>query len=129
MKGMELKFAYLNYIDSNLKECVRLIEKYIFFCLNNYLDLSKDPFWKKLAKDVFVAIILNEFYNLREINISKINELFIDSCTVKNNIKLFCLNFSNVDTINSILVLKSITDNMLNSALQIIKENLDNYPR
>ena len=62
MKGMELKFAYLNYIDSNLKECVRLIEKYIFFCLNNYLDLSKDPFWKKLAKDVFVAIILNEFY-------------------------------------------------------------------
>ncbi len=124
MNGLELKFAYVNFIDNNLRECIRLIDKYIDFCFGDDLDLDKDLFFKKLSKDVFKAVVLNEFYYLRKVENEMIINLFMDRENVKKSIKNFCVNFNGYQLLDFIVFLKRCTDKMLDSSVDIIVDKL-----
>lgn len=124
MNGLELKLAYINFMDNNLKESIRLIDKYIDGCFGNDLDLNKDPFWKKISRDLLKAIILNEFYYLREVSEEDIVNLFTDGENIKKNIKSFCVNFNGYAFVDFVVFLKRCTDKMLESSIEIINEKL-----
>ena len=124
MNGLELKLAYVNYVDNNLRECIRLIDRYINLCFGDDLDLDKDLFLKKLSKDIFKAIILNEFYYLREVKGDEIINLFSDYEYVKDNIKSFCVNFGGYESVDFMVFLKRCTVKMLESSIDIINDKL-----
>lgn len=121
MDGMELKLAYLNYIDGNLEEAIRLLDKKAYNFLGNDLSLERDPFWSVLSKEVFKAVILNKFYNNQEIFENDLYLLFSDYSRVKENVNEFCLNFYNNTSISFIPYFQKITDRMLESAIDTIR--------
>jgi len=127
MDGLELKIALINYEDGNVLEAIRLLNKIIDKCLKNDNLFCRDPFWKILAKQVFCAVVLNEFYNKREINNNDLLVMFSDFESIKLKVKEFCLNFGGVNSINFIPYLRGSSDKMIESAISIINDNIINY--
>ena len=120
MDGMELKLAHLHYLDGNLYEAIRCLNKSADKYFATDLSFDKDPFWKTLAKHVYLAVILNDFHKGNEVKNSSLIERFSNLDTVKNDIKEFCEQFANSNSITFIPYLEKSTDNMLCSAKGII---------
>ncbi len=127
MDGMELKLAHLHYLDGNLYEAIRCLNKSADKYFATDLGLDKDPFWKTLAKHVYLAVILNDFHKGNEVKNSSLIERFSNLDTVKNDIKEFCEQFANSNSITFIPYLEKSTDNMLSSAMGIIVEGIKKH--
>lgn len=124
MDGMELKLAHLHYLDGNLYESIRCLNKSADKYFSGDLSVDKDPFWKTLAKHVYLAVVLNDFHKGNEVKNSDLIEMFTNLDKVKNNIKEFCTEFANINSITFIPYLEKSTDNMLSSAMAIIVEGV-----
>lgn len=124
MDGMELKLAHLHYLDGNLYESIRCLNKSADKYFSGDLSIDKDPFWKTLAKHVYLAVILNDFHKGNEVKNSNLIEMFTNLDKVKKDIKEFCNEFANINSITFIPYLEKSTDNMLSSAMSIIVEGI-----
>lgn len=124
MDGMELKLAHLHYLDGNLYESIRCLNKSADNYFSGDLSVDKDPFWKTLAKHVYLAVVLNDFHKGNEVKNSDLIEMFTNLDKVKNDIKEFCTEFANINSITFIPYLEKSTDNMLSSAMAIIVEGV-----
>ncbi len=121
----ELTVAYLNYENDDLKETLKYLDRMMEAILKEDKSLENDIFWKTLTCDIFKAIVLNNFYNKRELTVNDLDSLLENEEVVNKNIKEFCNNFKNNDLINFISRIEYITEKPLKSAIQILKENIE----
>lgn len=126
LEGLELKLGYLQYRDGNVNEALKCISKY--FDRNFYynLKLDEDPFYRTLAKHIFVSVILNKYSTNIEIKEDDLGYLFSSIDEVNKSIKEFCLEFSNNTNISFIPYLQKSTPKMICSSLDIIQTCLKN---
>lgn len=119
----DLKMAYLNYENEDLEHTLKGLDRILNILLKN--DTQSDPFWKEEASNVFKAVMLNNFYNKKEITINDLDSLLANQDEIKNNIAEFGNNFKNNELINFSNVI-NVPDNTLKSIIEIIKVNIDN---
>lgn len=119
-----LKIAYLNYENNNLKETLKYLDRMLEIILKEDKSLENDPFWKALTFDVFKAIVLNNFYNKNELDGNKLDSLLGNEAELKKNIKEFCRNFKNNELISFISHIENITDNPLKDVIKILMSNI-----
>lgn len=119
-----LKIAYLNYENNDLKETLKYLDRMLETILKEDKSLEDDPFWKTLTCDVFKAMVLNNFYNKVELTRNDLNSLLGNEEELKKNIKEFCDNFRNNDMIDFIDRIKNITDNPLKEVIKILMSNI-----
>lgn len=120
----DLKIAYLNYENEDLKETLKYLDRITETILKDDESLKEDIFWKNLSIDVFKAVVLNNFYNKNELDGNKLDSLLADESLMKTNIKEFCINFRNNDLIDFINRIENIADNPLKSVIKIIMNNI-----
>lgn len=120
----DLKVAYLNYENNDLKETLKYLDRMLETILKEDKSLENDPFWKTLTCDVFKAIVLNNFYNKVELTVNDLDSLLVNKEEIKRNIQEFCNNFKDNDLINSIFHIENITDKPLESIIKIIMVNI-----
>ena len=87
-------------------------------------SLENDPFWKTLTCDAFKAIVLNNFYNKKELTVNDLDSLLGNQEELKKNIKEFCNNFRNNELINFINHIENIADNPLKDVIKILMSNI-----
>lgn len=120
-----LKVAYLNYENNDLKETLKYLDRMLETILKGDKSLENDTFWKTLTCDVFKAIVLNNFYNKIELTGSDLDSLLGNEEELKKNIKEFCHNFRNNELINFISHIENITDNPLKDVIKILMSNIN----
>lgn len=87
-------------------------------------SLENDPFGKTLTCDAFKAIVLNNFYNKKELTVNDLDSLLGNQEELKKNIKEFCNNFRNNELINFINHIENIADNPLKDVIKILMSNI-----
>lgn len=120
----DLKVAYLNYENNDLKETLKSLDRILEKILKEDQSLENDPFWKTLICDVFKAIVLNNFYNKVELTGNDLDSLLGNEEKLKKNIKEFCSNFKNNELINFISHIENITENPLKDVINILMSNI-----
>jgi len=120
----DLKIAYLNYENENLKETLKYLDRITETILKDDESLKEDIFWKRLTIDVFKTVVLNNFYNKNELDGNKLDNLLADETLMKTNIKEFCINYRNNDLIDFINRIENIADNPLKSVMKILMDNI-----
>lgn len=120
----DLKVAYLNYENDDLKETLKYLNRMLETILDEDKSLENDPFWKTLTCDAFKAIVLNNFYNKKELTINDLDSLLGNQEELKKNIKEFCNNFRNNELINFINHIENIADNPLKDVIKILMSNI-----
>lgn len=120
----DLKMAYLNYENDDLKETLKYLDRMLKEILDEDKSLEIDPFWKIVTCDVFKAIVLNNFYNKKELTINDIDSLLTDQEMVNKNIKEFCNNFRDNDMINIVSHIENITESILKEVSRILITNI-----
>lgn len=119
-----LKVAYLNYENDDLKETLVYLDRMLASILKDDRFLENDPFWRMLASSVFKAVILNNFYNKKELTGNDLASLLADEDEMKSNIKEFCNNFRNNELIDFINHVVCIGENPLKSVMKILLLNI-----
>ena len=76
LEGLELKLAYLHYIDGNMNESLKCINKYCDKNIYREVSYDEDPFWKTLAKHVFISVVLNKLNKNIEVEEQDLSFLF-----------------------------------------------------
>lgn len=112
-----LKISYLNYENEDLNETLKELDRMLNILFKN--DTQSDIFWKQEASNVFKAVILNNFYNKKEMTINDLGSLLSNQDEMKKNITEFGNNFKDNEFINTI----NIPDNTLKSVIDILQEN------
>lgn len=120
-----LKFAYLNYNNNNLNETLKCLDEIIYEIIKNDKLLNKDIFLKKTISDIFKAMILNYFYDEKEITENSIYFLLKNQENYKENIQKFCNNFRDNNLIDFIYNVENISEQTLKSAIEIIITNIE----
>lgn len=120
----DLTVAYLNYENDDLKETLKYLDRMLALILNDDKSLENDPFWKTLTCDVFKAIVLNNFYNKKEMTGNDLDSLLGNIEEMKRNIQEFCNNFKDNNLIDFINHIENITDKPLESVIKIIMVNI-----
>ena len=120
----DLKVAYLNYENNDLKETLKYLDRILETILKEDKSLENDPFWKTLTCEVFKAIVLNNFYNKVELTGNDLDSLLGNEEELKKQIKEFCDNFKNNELINFISHIENITDNPLKDVIRILMSNI-----
>lgn len=120
-----LKVAYLNYENNDLKETLKYLDRMLETLLKEDKSLESDPFWKTLSCEVFKAIVLNNFYNKVELTGNDLDSLLGNEEELKKNIKGFCDNFRNNELINFISHIENIADNPLKEVIKILMSNIE----
>lgn len=116
----DLKIAYLNYENEDLNETLKGLDRMLNILFKN--DTQSDPFWKQEASNVFKAVILNNFYNKKEMTINDLDSLLANQDEMKKNITEFGNNFKDKELI-SFINTSNIPDNTLKSVMDILQEN------
>ena len=119
-----LKVAYLNYENNDLKETLKYLERMIEKVLKDDKSLENDSFQRILSCDVFKAIILNKFYNKVELTSDDLNSLLDNTEEMKRNIHESCNNFRNNNLINFINHIENIADKQLKDVIIILISNI-----
>lgn len=120
----DLTVAYLNYENDDLKETLKYLDRMLALILNDDKSLENDPFWKTLTCDVFKAIVLNNFYNKKELIGNDLDSLLENEEMMKKNIKEFCDNFRDNDSIDFISHIENIAENSLKDVIKILMTNI-----
>lgn len=120
----DLKVAYLNYENDDLNETLKYLDRMINNILKNDESLNNDPFWKNISIDIFKAVILNNFYNKKEMTGNDLDSLLANEEEMEKNIKEFCNNFKGNSSIDFISHIENITDKPLKSVIEIIMVNI-----
>ena len=124
----DISIAYLNYDNNDLKTAVKQLDRSVTLLLSD--DRTLDPFWSDITKNVYKAIILNNFtkgydYVIQNLNCKSLREILNNQDVVYNNIIEFCNKFEgNIDTPFA-SSLKNINTNPLKSAIEILQANID----
>ncbi len=119
-----LKVAYLNYENDDLNETLKYLDRMVNEILKYDESLNNDPFWKILSIDVFKAVILNNFYNKKEMTGNDLASLLGNTKEMKRNLQEFCNNFKDNNLIKFISHIENIADNLLKDVIKIIIINL-----
>lgn len=120
----DLKVAYLNYENDDLKETLKYLDRILEEILKEDESLENDPFWKALTCDVFKAVLLNNFYNKVELTGNDLDSLLVNKDEIKINVQEFCKNFKDNSLIDFISHVENITDNSLESTIEILMTNI-----
>lgn len=120
--------AYLNYDNNDLKTAVKQLDMSINLILKN--DETLDPFWSDIAKNVYMAIIINNFtkgydYVFKNLNCKNLREMLNNQEIVYNNVLEFCNKFDGNADVPFVHSLKNISTNPLKSVIEILQSNID----
>lgn len=115
--------AYLNYENNDLKTAVKQLDMSANSLLED--DKTLDPIWTNISKNVYIAVILNNFSKGNEISLNDLENMLNNQNIIYNNIIEFCNKFENNEEISFTTSLKKINENPLKSAIQILKENIE----
>ena len=88
-------------------------------------DKTLDPVWTNISKNVYMAVILNNFSKGIEFSLKDLRNMLNNQNIIYNNIIEFCNKFENNEEISFTTSLKKISENPLKSAIQILKENIE----
>ena len=121
----DLKVAYLNYEDDDLKEALKYLDKVVAIIIKDDKTLERDPFWKALIYYVFKAIMLNNFHDETELTIHVLESLLRNELWVNKNLKEFCYNFRNNKEIDFIKYLGKIGDKPLKAVISRLLSNIE----
>ncbi len=114
--------AYLKYENDDLKTAVKQLDMSANFLLKD--DETLDPIWTNISKDVYMAVILNNFSKKIKFSLKDLENILNNQNIVYSNIIEFCNKFENKEEITFATSLKRISENPLKSAIQILKENI-----
>lgn len=120
----DLKVAYMNYENDDLKETIKYLDRILKAILSDDKTLENDPFWKILTCEVFKAVVLNNFYNKKELTLNDLDFLLSRREEIKKNVNEFCNNFKNEELINFISHIKDISDKPLKDVIKILMINI-----
>lgn len=115
--------AYLNYQNNDLKTTVKQLDMSANSLLKD--DKTLDPVWTNISKNVYIAVILNNFSKGIEFSLKDLENMLNNQNIVYSNIIEFCNKFENSEEIFFATSLKKISANPLKSAIQILKENIE----
>lgn len=115
--------AYLNYQNNDLKTTVKQLDMSANSLLKD--DKTLDPVWINISKNVYIAVILNNFSKGIEFSLKDLENMLNNQNIVYSNIIEFCNKFENSEEISFATSLKKISANPLKSAIQILKENIE----
>lgn len=115
--------AYLNYQNNDLKTTVKQLDMSANSLLKD--DKTLDPVWTNISKNVYIAVILNNFSKGIEFSLKDLENMLNNQNIVYSNIIEFCNKFENSEEISFATSLKKISANPLKSAIQILKENIE----
>lgn len=115
--------AYLNYENNDLKTAVKQLDMSANSLLKD--DETLDPVWTNISKNVYMAVILNNFSKGIEFSLNDLENMLNNQNIVYNDIIEFCNKFENNKEITFATSLKKISENPLKSAIQILKENIE----
>ena len=115
--------AYLNYQNNDLKTTVKQLDMSVNSLLKD--DKTLDPVWTNISKNVYIAVILNNFSKGIEFSLKDLENMLNNQNIVYSNIIEFCNKFENSEEISFATSLKKISANPLKSAIQILKENIE----
>lgn len=115
--------AYLNYQNNDLKTTVKQLDMSANSLLKD--DKTLDPVWTNISKNVYIAVILNNFSKGIEFSLKNLENMLNNQNIVYSNIIEFCNKFENSEEISFATSLKKISANPLKSAIQILKENIE----
>ncbi len=115
--------AYLNYENNDLKTAVKQLDMSANSLLKD--DDTLDPVWTNISKNVYMAVILNNFSKGIEFSLNDLGNMLNNQNIVYNDIIEFCNKFENNKEITFATSLKKISENPLKSAIQILKENIE----
>ena len=115
--------AYLNYENNDLKTAVKQLDMSANSLLKD--DKTLDPVWTNISKNVYMAVILNNFSKGIEFSLKDLRNMLNNQNIIYNNIIEFCNKFENNEEISFTTSLKKISENPLKSAIQILKENIE----
>lgn len=115
--------AYLNYQNNDLKTTVKQLNMSANSLLKD--DKTLDPVWTNISKNVYIAVILNNFSKGIEFSLKDLENMLNNQNIVYSNIIEFCNKFENSEEISFATSLKKISANPLKSAIQILKENIE----
>lgn len=119
-----LKSAYLNYFNNNLTDTLICLDKVLEAVLQD-IFLNNEPFWKTISSDILKAIILNNFYNHREVTIDDIELILSNPEEIIKNINEFCNNFRNNEFISFIPNIENIKYKFVSDAANILISNIN----
>ena len=125
LKDLErnIQVAYLNYDNNDLKTAVKQLDMFANSLLRD--DKTLDPVWTGIARDVYMAVMLNNFSKGMEFSLKDLRNMLNNQETVYNNVIEFCNKFENNAETTFATSLKKISDNPLKSAIQILQESID----
>ena len=115
--------AYLNYQNNDLKTTVKQLDMSANSLLKD--DKTLDPVWTNISKNVYIAVILNNFSKGIEFSLKDLENMLNNQNIAYSNIIEFCNKFENSEEISFATSLKKISANPLKSAIQILKENIE----
>jgi hypothetical protein len=120
--------AYLNYDVGDLKTAVKQIDMSITSLLRE--DKTLDPFWMEISKDVYKAIVLNNFtddydYVIHNLNSKYLMDILGNQDTVYSNIIEFCNKYEENAETPFVSTIKNITANPLKSVIEILQTNIN----
>lgn len=115
--------AYLNYQNNDLKTTVKQLDMSANSLLKD--DKTLDPVWTNISKNVYIAVILNNFSKGIEFSLKDLENMLNNQNIVYSNIIEFCNKFENSEEFSFATSLKKISANPLKSAIQILKENIE----
>lgn len=119
-----LKSAYLNYFNNNLADTLICLDKVLEAVLQDNF-LNNEPFWKTISSDILKAIILNNFYNHREVTINDLELILSNPEEIIKNINEFCNNFNNNEFISFIPNIENIKYKIVSDAANTLISNIN----
>lgn len=119
----DLKVAYLNYENDDLKTAVKQLDISAISLLQD--DITLDSVWTNISKNVYMSVILNNFSQGNELSLKDLQSMLDNQTLIYNNIIEFCNKFENNEEITFATSLKKISENPLKNAIQILKEKVD----
>lgn len=114
-----LENAYVSYKNNNLQESLDTLNNLLDEIL--LVDKTLDDFWTMTTKDVFKAVILNNFYKGKEITLNDLDYLINTEEEMKKNLEEFKINFENNSVIDFIDRIDPMPENTLKSTMDILR--------
>lgn len=121
----DLKVAYLNYEDDDLKEALKYLDRVVMTILKDDESVSRDPFWKALVCYVFKALALNSFREEMDLTLEELEALLKNEAWVNKNLKDFCYHFRTNKEIDFVKHLGKISDKALEDVIEILEDNIE----
>lgn len=118
-----LKSAYINYCDDNLTDALIYLDGVVETILHDD-SLNNDPFWKTISSDILKAIILNNFYNQKEVSIDDIELILSSPEEIIKNVEEFCYNFKDNESITFISDIDNIKYKLASGVAKILNNNI-----